>query len=240
MTWMGFTQPLKLTACLLQLVRLQEQQALVDGNLYGLLAGELVLQGLLRGHVDALQGVEERLPLRPQRDDVVAGHGEHRDVDLPRLARALPQHARVQLACLLGHTAPLQHAPALHEDGRQLLVVLQKRGILLSELLGLNELGRADPLCILEFSLSIGKAPLVDQGACEVEGKLVGRLQKCLLVQHNRKRLLRLVARDARGHGVDQEADVLGIVRVQRLVHLCAGLVVTHAIADLSFQTSMP
>mmetsp|Transcript_86368 Transcript_86368/g.186699 ORF Transcript_86368/g.186699 Transcript_86368/m.186699 type:complete len:226 (+) Transcript_86368:988-1665(+) len=154
-------QPLKLALRLVGLAGLEQQQALVDGDLQVLLLRELVLQGLLGGGVDALQGVEEVLALGAQRDDVVARDGEHGDVHLALLARLLLEHPGVHVVGRVQLALPLENAPLLHVDRCHLLVVLQAAVLLLLLLLVLLNTQNFLDLAVLPLALVL-RAPLLD------------------------------------------------------------------------------
>mmetsp|Transcript_70962 Transcript_70962/g.208268 ORF Transcript_70962/g.208268 Transcript_70962/m.208268 type:complete len:205 (+) Transcript_70962:984-1598(+) len=185
-------QPLKLALRLVGLAGLEQQQALVDGDLQVLLLRELVLQGLLGGGVDALQGVEEVLALGAQRDDVVARDGEHGDVHLALLARLLLEHPGVHVVGRVQLALPLENAPLLHVDRCHLLVVLQAAVLLL--LLLLAQLRQADLLGLLQPGLGVREPADVHERAGEVETELVGGLEEVVLVLHQADGLARLVA----------------------------------------------
>mmetsp|Transcript_117672 Transcript_117672/g.327649 ORF Transcript_117672/g.327649 Transcript_117672/m.327649 type:complete len:237 (-) Transcript_117672:619-1329(-) len=162
----GLPHAVELSPRLVHLVRLQQQQAFVDCYLNCLLPGKLVLQRLLGRHVDAFQRIEKRLPLRAQSHHVVAGHRQNRDVDLSVLTGALPEHAVVELHCLLRSAPPLQHAAPLHRYRRELFMVFEKPNILLGKVLRLQQLRDAEFLGLVELCFRLCQPPHIHKGAC--------------------------------------------------------------------------
>mmetsp|Transcript_7609 Transcript_7609/g.15870 ORF Transcript_7609/g.15870 Transcript_7609/m.15870 type:complete len:244 (-) Transcript_7609:177-908(-) len=125
-------------------------------------------------------------------------------------------------------------------QGCQLLVVLEEIRLLLCELLRLEQLLDAEVLGLLQAGGGFPQAAHVDESARAVEAELIRGFQQRLLLARAAQSLPRLVARDAGGHSVDQQPDLLRVLTIQLLVHPRTFRIVAHPIAHLGLKTSAP